>query len=156
MLETVRRAVHDTLAENPANLTPKAIASRMGNGVSLGLLYSWGDCGEFGRDIPLERLVQFTLITQDGRALSELCNVSGYAAIPVPTMGRCAAAEPEAIKALHEFSEFMQENSKALLDGVVNDAELDKITKEGNEAMLAIAKVIEVARRQRESGKVTR
>lgn len=154
MLETVRKAVHDTLAENQANLAPKAIASRMN--VALSLLYSWGESGEYGRDIPIERLVQFTLITEDGRALSELCAVAGYSAVPVPSFGRCSGAEPEAIKALHEFSEFMQENSRALLDGLISDTELAKIEKEGNEAMLAIAKVIEVSRRQREAGKVSR
>ncbi len=154
MLDTVRRAVHEILADNAAGLTAKAISGRMN--ISLSLLYSWGEQGEFGRDIPLERLVQFTLITQDGRALSELCKVAGYAAIPVPSMGRIGGAEPEAMKALHEFSEFMQENSKALLDGAVSADELPKIVKEGNEAMLAIARVIEIAQRQAEAGKVAR
>lgn len=156
MLNLVRQAVHAILSDNPANLTPKAIAARMGSGVSLGLLYSWGDCGEFGRDIPLERLLQFTLISQDGRALAAFCDLAGYAAIPVPNLGRLGAAEPASLKALSEFSQFMNENAKALMDGVISDDELERVEKEGGEAQLAIARVIEVARRQREAGKVSR
>lgn len=154
MLNNVRAAVHEILQDNPAKLMPKAIASRMN--ISLSLLYSWGEQGEYGRDIPLERLVQLTLIAQDGRALVALCDAAAYAAIPIPSLGRAGGAEPASLKALSEFSQFMDENARALMDGVISDAELAKIEKEGGEAQLAIARVIDLARRQREAGKVSR
>lgn len=147
----VRLAVRETVEENPAGLSIKEIAARMG--VSLSLLYSWGDPDEAGADIPLKRLVQFTLITNDSRALAALANEAGHCTLPIPALGTIGEIEPESIKALHEFSEFMRENSRAFFDGVITAAELRRIEKEAYEAMLSISRVVAVARRQRQAGK---
>lgn len=151
MLETVRVAVGDLLEENAAGLSPKEIADRMV--CSLSLLYSWADLGEGGADIPLKRLKQLTLITGDGRVVAAFAAEAGYFAIPIPALGPVGEIEPESVRALHEFSDFMKENTRAFIDKVISALELKKIEKEGYEAMLAIARVIAVARMQRRRGK---
>lgn len=151
MTPAVRLAVRDMLEDNAAAYSPKEIAARMD--CSLSLLYSWQDLSESGADIPLKRLVQLTLVTNDGRALAALAAEAGYCALPIPALGVVGEIEPESMSALHEFSEFMRENSKAFFDRLISKLELRRIEKEGYEAMLAIARVIAVARRQRQAGK---
>lgn len=149
MLEAVRLAVREIFDENPAGLSLKEIALRMD--CSAALLYSWADLGEGGADIPLKRLVQLTLITGDGRALAALGLATHYFVLPMPALGTVGELEPESIRALHEFSEFMRENARAVIARVMAAGDLRRIEKEGYEAMLAIARVIAVARRQRQA-----
>lgn len=152
-LEPVRAAIRAAITENPARLKGEAIAKRML--VSTSTLYGYGETdaeGEARKTIPLERLLQFTLVTEDGRALSELCALAGYVALRLPSRAS-SGAEPAALKALHDFSSFMETHSKALLDDLIEDDELTDIEKRADAAMLAIARVAALARKKREAGK---
>lgn len=153
MLEPVRRAIHDAIADNPARLKGEAIAARMLLGKST--LYAYGESdaeGEARKSISLERFVQFTLVTEDGRALSELCTLAGYACIRLPAKGTLAG-ESAALEALHDFSAFMTTHAQALMDGVIEPDELARIEKRADAAQRAIAQVVAIARRQREAAK---
>lgn len=152
MLEPVRRAIHDAIADNPARLKGEAIAARML--VSKSTLYAYGESdgeGEARKSISLERFVQFALVTEDGRALTALCALAGFACIRLPA--KDAAGEGAALEALHDFSAFMTTHAKALMDGVIEPDELSRIEKRADEAMRAISQVVAIARRQREEAK---
>lgn len=152
-LEPVRAAIHAAIADNPAGLKGESIASRML--LSKSTLYAYGESdseGDARKSIPLERLIQFSLITEDGRALTALCALAGYACIRLPAKV-APGAELAALKALHEFSSFMTENSQALMDGLIEPEELERIERRADAAMYSIAQVVAIARRQREEAK---
>lgn len=148
MLDPVRRALHESLRDNPARLSAKEIAAAMGEGVHLSTLYGWSEAGEDGepaKKISLARLIQFTIITRDARPLAAFCELAGYACLPMP--GAAAGApEPAALRAIKDFSEFMEANASALLDGEVTRDEFARLEKEGREAQMAIAAVLDSAR----------
>lgn len=153
MLEPVRAAIHATIADNPANLKGEEIARRMM--ISRSTLYGYGESDSDGgvrNSIPLDRLLQFTLVTEDGRALTALCALADYAAIRLPA-GVAASAEPAALKALYGFSKFMETHAHALLDGRIEGAELADIEKRADAAQRAIAQVVALARLLREAGR---
>lgn len=99
----------------------------------------------------LARFVQFTLVTEDGRALTELCALAGYACIRLPA--KALGGETAALEALHDFSAFMTTHAQALMDGVIEPDELARIEKRADAAQRAIAQVVALARRQREEAK---
>jgi hypothetical protein len=153
MLEPVRAAINAAISDNPAKLKGESIARRML--VSPSTLYGYGENGPDGdarKTIPLERFLQFTLLTEDGRPLSELCRLAGYAAIRLPERA-VPGAEPAALKALYDFSKFMETHAHALLDNLVEADELADIEKRADAAQRAIAQVVALARQQREAGK---
>lgn len=153
MLEPVRRAIQLAIADNPAKLKGESIAARMI--ISKSTLYGYGETdaeGEARKSISLERFVQFTLISEDGRALTELCALAGYTAIRLPAKSE-TGDEPAALKALHEFSAFMQTHAQALMDGKIEAAELASIEKGADAAQHAIAQVVALARNQRKGRK---
>ena len=152
MLEPVRRAIHDAIADNPARLKGEAIAARML--MSKSTLYAYGETdgeGEARKVITLERFVQFTLVTEDGRALDALCALAGYACIRLPA--KAQGGEAAALEALHDFSAFMTTHAQALMDGVIEPDELARIEKRADAAQRAIAQVVAISRRQREEAK---
>lgn len=152
-LETIRVAIRAAIYENPAKLKAEAIAKRMLVGVST--LYGYGESdaeGEARKTISLDRLLQFTLVTEDGRALSAFCELAGYVAIRLPERAT-PSAEPAELKALYEFSKFMETHSHALLDDLMEDAELAAIEKRADAAQRAIAQVVAFARQKREAGR---
>lgn len=148
MLEPVRRAIHNAIVDNPAHLKGEAIASRML--ISKSTLYAYGESdaeGEARKSISLERFVQFALVTEDGRPLTELCALAGYACIRMPSHVS-GTDEPAAIKALHDFSAFMETHAKALMDGRIEQSEVVQIKKRADAAMLAISQVVKLASMQ--------
>ncbi len=152
MLEPVRRAIALAISDNPARLKGEAVAARML--ISKSTLYAYGETdaeGEARKSISLERLVQFTLVTEDGRPMTELCNLANYACIRLPA--KTEGIEPTALEALHEFSSFMQTHAKAFMDGMIESSELADIEKRADATMRVIAQVVALARRQREEAK---
>lgn len=138
MLDDVRRALQAALSSNPANLKGEAVARRMGIGTSS--LYRWGE----SQAIPLDRLVQFTLISRDLRPLQALCRLAGGTFVPVPGDG--STLDQAAMAAIKEFGAFLEAQAKAILDGKVTDRELARIEREGEDAILAIVAIVEHTR----------
>jgi hypothetical protein len=153
--DPIRLAIYAATRENPARLSAKEIAAAMGEGVHLSTIYGWGEPekeGEPAKRISLARLIQFTLITRDSRPLAAFCELAGHACLPLPRAAG-GGAEPASVKALAEFSDFMQENARAILDGKITRVEFARLEKEGREAQLAIADVINAAKRAMDSKK---
>lgn len=153
MLEPVRRAIALAISDNPARLKGEAVAARML--ISKSTLYAYGETdaeGDALKSISLERLVQFTLTTEDGRPLTELCSLAGFACIRLPAKD-AFGGETAALEALHDFSAFMTTHAQALMDGVIEPAELSRIEKRADAAQRAIAQVVAITRRQREEAK---
>lgn len=151
-IETVYRAIRDAIASNPAKLKADAIAARML--VSRSTLYGYGEVdaqGDPRKTISLERLVQFVLVSQDGRPLSALAALAGFACIRLSDHVT-PSVEPATLEALHDFSLFMKTDASALLDGKVTDGELADIEKRADDAMLSIARVVAAARHQNQEG----
>lgn len=146
MLTNVRLAVKAVLDDNPNKLSAKEIAARMGTGVAISTIYSWGDAGQYGADIPLERIVQFTLITGDARPMAALCGDAGFLIIPSSKMSKAIPSPLPSLKALKEFGEFMNADAQAMLDGGSDFSKLKRAEKEGYEALLAVAGVLAALR----------
>lgn len=141
MLEAIRAAVNATLRKNPAALKCEAIALRMG--INPSSLYRWGDTQD--QDIPLERLVQLTLFAQDLRPLQALARLCNCAMIPLP-IARGTDAQLVAVKAIHAFSAFMEEDAKDLLHTRMTPGEMRLLEAKGQAAMKGIVYVLEAAR----------
>lgn len=137
MSERVRQAIHEAIESNPAGLKGEAIAARMR--VSVSLLYGWGEIGRTA--IPLDRLIQFSLITGDFRPVNAICREVGGLFVPCP-QDDGNGADAGAMRALKEFSDLMQESSSALLDGKISAAELARIRREGAEAQRELARFL--------------
>lgn len=137
MSEPVRQAIRDAIHQNPAGLKAESIAARMR--ISVSILYGWGELGR--SPVPLDRLVQFVLITGDFRPINALSRELGGVFIPCPHDDG-AGADAGAMRALKEFSDLMQESTQALLDGRISDAELARIRREGAEAQRELARFL--------------
>lgn len=105
MTEQIRQAIHDAIHSNPAGLKGEVIAGMMG--IDPSCLYRYGDLS--GKPIPLERLLQFVLITQDLRPVMAICSAVGGAFTPLPN--RRLPTEHAATKALKEFADVMRSSS---------------------------------------------
>lgn len=147
MTEPIRQALRAALKSNPRHLKAEAIARRMGEGVNVSTLYRWAEPGPEGDNIPLARLMQFVLITEDLRPLEALAGICGAAVLPMPRMQTADSAATRAhLTAITEFAEFIQTHGRAILDKRISKRELPGILKEGYEAMTAIAHLMELAR----------
>lgn len=145
-MNPVQQALHDVLREHPMKVA--GIAARMGDGVSASVLYGWANGS---KAIPLSRLIQFVLITGDHRPIAALCEELGGAFLPLPSRG--PLTDKAATRALKEFSDLMQEGSRAALDGRWTGAELARVEKEAAEAQRAIAQYVAWARDQAYGGR---
>lgn len=138
MTTAVQAALGAAIKNNPAGLKGEGIAARMG--IHHSVLYRWAEVGS-SRHIPLDRLVQFTLISCDTRPLAALCSAAGGAFIPMPTEG-AEGSDRDLVRTIKEFSDLAQAVSAAKADGRVDEFELAKIRREGSECQRAIAKLL--------------
>lgn len=142
MIAELRKAIHEAITDNPQHLKAEAVAARMG--VNVSTLYRWGEPD--GAPIPMERLVQLCLITQDSRPVAVLARATENALIPTGRGAKPRRLEDCNVRAIKEFADFVGKSSEAFLDGRVTASEFAWIEREGRQAMLAIACVIEAAR----------
>lgn len=141
MTDPVREAIRLTLKSNPANLKAAEIALRMG--VNQSSLYRWGESAD--QDIPLNRLLQLTHISQDPRTVAAVCKLAGGIFVLLKAGASTKEAATEAtVKAVKEFSDLLQEVSKDLFDGTISQEELVRIRREAAQAQQAIAQLLDV------------
>lgn len=138
MMTAFQVALAAAIKSNPAGLKGEAIAARMG--IHHSVLYRWAEVGS-SRQMPLDRVIQFTLITGDSRPLAALCHAAGGAFIPLPA-DDAKCSDRDLVRTIKEFSDLAQVVSAAKADGKVDEFELAKINREGAECQRAIAQLL--------------
>lgn len=138
MIDNVRAAIKSAIERNPAGIKGEALAVMMG--LHFSVIYRWGEA-EGKKNAPLDRFIQFSLITRDYRPISALCAAVGGLFVPVPP-DEGGDVNVAALRALKEFSDLLQESSRALLDDKITPPELRTILREGAEAQLALARFL--------------
>lgn len=141
MTDPVREAIRQALKSNPAGLKACDIAKRMG--VNQSSLYRWGEGVD--QDIPLARLVQLVLISGDPRPVAALCRLVGglFVVAKWPAVSKEAATDA-LVKAIKEFADLTAEASKDIIDGQIDSVELERICREGGQAQVALAQLLDV------------
>lgn len=142
-LDTFKTAIKEVFHKNPAGLKEAAIADRMG--MPRTFLYRYGDLHQEAI-IPVERLVQLTLICGHVGPIDALCRACGGIFIPVRPIAR--QYEQETVHALRDFSDLLQESAQDYLDGNITTAELKAIENKAYQAQMAIAALVEAARQR--------
>jgi hypothetical protein len=104
-------------------MSAREIAARMG--VNLSTVYSWGETGEAGREISLDRLHQLTLVTGDRRPLSALCAAAGGAFLPLPAGG--GPIDKATMTSIADFGRLVHEVADDFVDGHIDAVELSRI-----------------------------
>lgn len=138
MIENIRRAIKAAILHNPAGVKGETLGTMMG--LHFSVIYRWGEI-DGKKNVPLERFIQFIMITRDFRPISALCAAVGGIFVPCPSDDG-SDINHAAITAIKEFSDLLQESSRSLLDGKLTPAELVRIRREGAEAQLALARFL--------------
>ena len=102
-----------------------------------------------------EQALRIMELTGDHGMLFEQCQRLGYVAMALPQLadGGDKSVLESMTTTIREFSEFMAEISKDLADKNVNDNELQRIEKEGSEALAAIQQLIAFAQQKNADAK---
>ena len=135
MIHTLIEALTAVIEHNARGLKASAIADRMGKGVSASILYAW--CNGT-KPMPLDRLIQFVLITEDMRPIEALCRKVGGTYFPVRP-SKHPVTRKLSVKLIKEFSDVLQAAEQAVLDERWTRAELRKFRKEKAEFLQASA-----------------
>jgi len=136
MLERLRLAINDVLTGNHGGIPAKVVAERMG--IPASTLYSYGEVGPTGREIPVDKLLRLVRAAEDTRPIAALCEDAGGTFLPIPE-GSAGAVNAALIKTVKEFGEAVTEVGAGLEDGKLEIAELRRIDREIGEAMQALA-----------------
>lgn len=129
------------LSIDRSGLTLTWVAEQVG--VSLATLAAWCDDRVPQQMIPTSRLLILLPLLTDHSCLDYLETTVGRVAERVPSPARPFASEATVLR---EFADFIQEFAKAKEDGRMSDAECARVVEEGQQAMAAIAGVMQYAR----------
>lgn len=152
MLESIRIAINDVLTDDRAKVPAKLVAGRMG--VPLTSLYSYGQIGSNGRDIPLVKLAQLVLASEDTRPIAALCREVGGYFLPLPAM-KGEAVSDALVLCIKDFGAAAEEVAADLRGGKLTDPELRRIRADigATQGALAVLLAAVEAQAQREQGR---
>ncbi len=136
MLERLRLAINDVLTGNHGGIPAKVVAERMG--IPASTLYSYGEVGPTGRDIPVDKLLKLVIAAEDTRPIAALCEDAGGTFFPIPK-GSAGAVNTALLDSVKEFGEVVAEIAKDLKDGKINSAEFQRSDREIGEAIQSLA-----------------
>ena len=147
-VETLKQALYNTIHKHP-RLSLEAIAEDINMSTSYLARAALPDTDMDERNtsgvrFPLKQLAPLIRATGDFQILDYIENSLGRVAVEIPTnKDTCfPILRDAALTAAAEFGDLMQEITKSCEDGEVSEAERDRITKEGWEAITAIVSVI--------------
>ena len=135
----------------PNGLSPEQIADLLG--CSYATLMSELS-GQPGHKLGAERMLGLMKTTGSIAPLQFMARELGGVFVELPQCGAsCHELTRSVVDSIREFGEFASEVSRSLEDGVITSDELARISKEGQEALSAILRVMRLAReRQGQSG----
>ena len=136
MNENIRLAINDVLTDADAKIPAKLVAARMD--VPLSTLYSYGQVGPKGRDIPINKLLSLVFAAEDARPLAALCTAAGGAFLPLPKVAD-GAVDAALVEVMKRFGATVEEVADDLRDGVLTTEELRRISRDIAVAHQALA-----------------
>lgn len=148
MLESVRLAINDVLTDSRATIPAKVVAERMG--VPLSTLYSYGELGPTGRDVPLSKLVRLVHAAEDARPVAALCRAVGGYYLPLPE-SKPDEVSDALVECIKDFGATVQEVATALKGGALTAAELRTIQADVVATQAALAHLLAAAEAQSEA-----
>ena len=139
-------AICKSMAQNaPNGLKFETIARLVGKGHPA--LYSELS-QQPGHKLGAETMLQLMLTTDGREPIHYMARELGGAFVEFPLTGNSLHCLTRGMaECVKEFGEFIVEVAKSLEDGTISSEELARIGKEGQEALTAILKVMELAKR---------
>lgn len=132
MLERLRIAINEVLTNG--KIPAKVVAERMG--IPLSTLYSYGEVGPTGRDIPVKRLKDLVRAAEDLRPVIVVAEDVGLACFQLPT-GSAGVVNSALLDSVKESGEAIAQIAKDIQDGNIDEPK--RAVREIDEAIRSFA-----------------
>lgn len=108
--------------------------------------------GQPGHKLGAERMLALMKTTGSVAPIQFMARELGGVFVEMPQCGAgCHEITRSLLESIREFGEFASEVGKSLEDGTITPEELARISKEGQEALAAILRVMTLAREKQET-----
>lgn len=135
MLERLRLAINDVLTDNHRGIPAKVVAERMG--IPASTLYSYGEVGPTGREIPVDKLLRLVRAAEDTRPIAALCEDAGGTFVPLPS-GSAGAVNAALLNSVKEFGDVCAEIARDMKDGKMDAGERRNADREIGEMIQSL------------------